>query len=133
MRALDTNNHSVFLLYYHLVLVIKYRRKVINGKVNDKLKEIFLYLQPKYNITMQEWNYDEDHAHILFKAHPNTEISKFINAYKSASSRLIKKEHPDIRKYLWKEYFWSRSYCLITTGGVPIETVKQYIQTQGVR
>ena len=133
MRALDTNNHSLFLLYYHLVLVIKYRRKVINGKVNDKLKEIFLYLQPKYNITMQEWNYDKDHVHILFKAHPNTEISKFINAYKSASSRLIKKEYPDIRKYLWKEYFWSRSYCLITTGGVPIETVKQYIQTQGVR
>jgi len=133
MKALDTNNHSVFLLYYHLVLVIKYRRKVINGKVNDKLKEIFLYLQPKYNITMQEWNYDKDHVHILFKAHPNTEISKFINAYKSASSRLIKKEYPDIRKYLWKEYFWSRSYCLITTGGVPIETVKQYIQTQGVR
>ena len=133
MKALDTNNHSVFLLYYHLVLVIKYRRKVINGKVNDKLKEIFLYLQPKYNITMQEWNYDKDHVHILFKAHPNTEISKFINAYKSASSRLIKKEYPDIRKYLWKEYFWSRSYCLITTGGAPIETVKQYIQTQGVR
>jgi len=131
MRTLDTNNHSVFLLYYHLVLVIKYRRKVISSKVNDKLKEIFLYLQPKYNITMQEWNCDEDHVHILFKANPNTEISKFINAYKSASSRLIKKEYPDIRKYLWKEYFWSRSYCLLTTGGVPIEIIKQYVQTQG--
>ena len=131
MRTLDTNNHSVFLLYYHLVLVIKYRRKVISNEVNDKLKEIFLYLQPKYNITMQEWNYEEDHVHILFKANPNTEISKFINAYKSASSRLIKKEYPDIRKYLWKEYFWSRSYCLLTTGGVPIEIIKQYVQTQG--
>ncbi len=131
MKALDSNNHSVFLLYYHLVLVVKYRRSVINNRVSDRLKEIFLYIQPKYNITMQEWNYDEDHVHILFKAHPNTKISNFINAYKSASSRLIKKENPDIRKYLWKEHFWSRSYCLITTGGVPIEIIKQYIQTQG--
>ena len=28
---LDTNNHSVFLLYYHLILVTKYRRQVIDG------------------------------------------------------------------------------------------------------
>ena len=87
-------------MYYHLVLVVKYRRKVI----------------------------DDD---ILFKAQPNSELSKFINAYKSASSRLIKKEYPQIRKYLWKEYFWSRSFCLLTTGGVPIEVIKRYIESQG--
>ena len=84
-----------------------------------------------YNITCQEWNHDIDHIHCLFKAHPNSSLSKFINAYKSASSRLIKKEYPIIKKQLWKEYFWSTSYCLLTTGGASIETVKQYIQTQG--
>ncbi|MGI6702766.1 MAG: transposase [Clostridia bacterium] len=50
---------------------------------------------------------------------------------KSASSRLIKKEHRQIRKYLWKEYFWSRSFCLLTRGGAPIEVVKRYIESQG--
>ncbi|KAA8661784.1 IS200/IS605 family transposase, partial [Clostridium sp. HV4-5-A1G] len=64
---------------------------------------------------------------------PNTNISKFINAYKSASSRLIKKEFPSIKKQLWKEYFWSKSYCLITTGGVPIDIVKEYIENQGMK
>lgn len=113
---LDSNNHSVFLLYYHLVLVVKYRRKVIDDTISNRLKEIFEYIQPNYNITLQEWNHDQDHVHILFKAHPNSEISKFLNSYKSASSRLIKKEFPQIRKFLWKEYFWSRSYCLLTTG-----------------
>ena len=127
---LDSNNHSVFLLYYHLVLVVKYRRKVIDDTISNMLKEIFEYIQPNYNITLQEWNHDKDHIHILFKAHPNTEISKFINAYKSASSRLIKKEFPVIRKQLWKEYFWSRSFCLITTGGVPIDVIKKYIESQ---
>ena len=128
---LDSNNHSVFLLYYHLVLVVKYRRKVIDDAISNRLKEIFEYIQSNYNITLQEWNHDKDHVHILFKAHPNSEISKFLNSYKSASSRRIKKEFPQIRKGLWKEYFWSKSFCLLTTGGAPIDVIKKYIESQG--
>jgi putative transposase len=128
---LDNNNHSVFLLYYHLVLVTKYRRKVIDDNISNRLKEIFEKIQGNYNIMLQEWNHDKDHIHILFKAHPNSELSKFINAYKSASSRIIKKEYPEIKKQLWKEYFWLRSYCLLTTGGAPIEVIRKYIETQG--
>jgi len=128
---LDNNNHSVFLMYYHLVLVIKFRRNVIDQVISDRLKEIFEYVSPHYNITLQEWNQDRDHVHILFKAHPNSELSKFINAYKSASSRLIKKEYQQLRESLWKEYFWSRSFCLLTTGGAPIEVIRRYIENQG--
>ncbi len=130
---LESNNHSVFLMYYHLILVIKYHRKVIDDAVSDRLREIFEYIQPNYNITLQEWNHERDHVHVLFKAHPNSELSKFINAYKSASSRLIKKEFSIIRKSLWNEYFWSRSFCLLTTGGASIETIKRYIENQGER
>ena len=128
---LDNNAHSVFLMYYHLVLVVKYRRKVFDDRISDRAKEVFEYISPKYNITLQEWNHDKDHVHILFKAHPNTEISKFINAYKSASSRLLKKEFPQIRQKLLKEHFWSQSFCLLTTGGVPIEVIRKYIESQG--
>ena len=128
---LDSNNHSVFLLHYHLVMCIKYRREVINDSISDRLKDIFVDIAPNYGVELIEWNHDVDHVHLLFKAKPNTEISKLINAYKSASSRRIKNEFPSIRKHLWKEYFWSKSYCLITTGGVPLEVVKQYIENQG--
>ncbi|TDG00346.1 IS200/IS605 family transposase [Paenibacillus piri] len=128
---LDNNNHSVFSMYYHLVLVIKYRRKVIDDNISNRLKEIFAYIAPNYNIALQEWNPDKDHVRILFKAQPNSELSKFINAYKSASSRLIKKEYSIIRKSLWKEYFWARSFCLLTTGGAPMEVVGRYIESQG--
>ncbi|ADC52006.1 MULTISPECIES: IS200/IS605 family transposase [Alkalihalophilus] len=130
---LDSNNHSVFSMYYHLVLVVKYRRSVIDDTISDYAKNKFVSLGENYNITLVEWNHDIDHVHILFKAHPNTELSKFINAYKSASSRLIKKEFPFVRKELWKEMFWSRSFCLLTTGGSPIEVVKKYIENQGMK
>lgn len=130
---LDSNNHSVFLMYYHLVFVVKYRRNVIDDTISDFAKEKFVSLSEKYNITLVEWNHDTDHVHILFKAQPNSELSKFINAYKSASSRLIKKDFPHVRKKLWKEMFWSRSFCLLTTGGSPIEAVKKYIEKQGMK
>ena len=102
---LDNNNHSVFKLHYHLIICVKYRKKIINNDISNRLKEIFEYIAPKYNITLDEWNHDIDHIHVLFRGQPNSEISKFINAYKSVSSRLIKKEFPFIRKQLWEEYF----------------------------
>ena len=80
---------------------------------------------------LEEWNHDIDHVHVMFRAQPRTEVSKFINAYKSASSRLLKKEYPEIREKLWKEAFWSQSFCLLTAGGAPVEVIRQYIETQG--
>ena len=109
----------------------KHRREVIDDDISKRLKEIFLRIADSYNIVLEEWNHDIDHVHILFRGAPNTELSKFINAYKSASSRLIKKENPKIKKSLWKEMFWSQSFCLISTGGVSVDIIKQYIQTQG--
>ncbi|USK72495.1 IS200/IS605 family transposase [Peribacillus asahii] len=128
---LDTNNHSVFKLNYHLIMVVKYRRKVIDDTISTRLKDIFEHIGTNYHVSVKEWNYDGDHIHVLMTTKPNTELSKFINAYKSASSRRIKNEFPEIRQKLWKEYFWSQSYCLLTVGSAPLETLKQYIETQG--
>lgn len=127
----DTNNHSVFLLQYHLVMCVKYRRKVIDDEISEQLKALFERIAEPYNITLDEWNHDKDHVHVLFRGQPNSALSKFINAYKSASSRLIKRDYPSLRQQLWKEMFWSRSFFLISTGGASYEQIKQYIQSQG--
>ena len=127
----STNLHSVYSLNYHLILVVKYRRKVIDDNISLRLKEIFEYIAKNYNIHIDEWNHDKDHIHVLFSGEPNSNISKFLNAYKSASSRLIKKEFPQIIDYLWKGSFWSRSFFLVSTGGVTIDIIKRYIETQG--
>ena len=128
---LDTNAHLVFSLHYHLILVVKYRRQVFTDEISNRAKEIFEYIAPTYKIELVEWNHDKDHVHVLFKGQPKTELSKFINAYKSASSRLLKKEFPTMRQTLWKEMFWSRSFCLLSSGGTPIEVIRQYVENQG--
>lgn len=127
----STNAHSVYSLNYHLILVIKYRRKVINDNLSLRLKEIFEYIAVNYNIHLVEWNHDMDHIHVLFEGEPNSNISKFINAYKSASSRLAKKEFPYIKEHLWEGNFWSKSFFLVSTGGITTDLIKKYIETQG--
>ena len=128
---LDRNQHSVYSLYYHLILVVKYRRNVLDDEKSNYAKTMFERIGKSYGITLVEWNHDIDHIHIMFKAQPKTELSKFINAYKSASSRLIKKEFPGIKEYLWKEMFWSKSFCLLTMGEATLDVIKKYIEVQG--
>ena len=128
---LDNNNHSVFKLYYHLVLVTKYRKKVLDEEIVEYLKERFITIGQKYNIHLEVMNHDVDHLHILFRGEPNSEISRFINGYKSATSRMVKKLYPRVQKSLWKSMFWSRSFCLISSGGVTTDIIREYIQTQG--
>lgn len=130
---LDKTQHSVYKLTYHLVLVVKYRRKVINTAIYDRLITIFNNIGSKYNIEIIESNFESDHIHILFKSHPNVNLQKFVNSYKSASSRLIKKEYPEIKSKLWKSQFWKIGYFITTTGGANIETIKQYIENQSRR
>ena len=112
-------------------MVVKYRRRVITDAISERLREIFAGLTAGYGITLLEWNHDIDHVHVLSKAQPSSPLSKFMNAYTSASSRRIKNEFPEIREKLWKEYFWSKSYCLISAGGAPLEILRQYIDSQG--
>ena len=71
---LETNNHSVLSLHYHLVFVVKYRRKVIDNNVSDRLKEIFSYIGANYHVTFEEWNHNSDHVHVLFKSHSKIEF-----------------------------------------------------------
>jgi len=128
--VLDSNNHSVFKLYYHLILVVKYRREVFDDEMCQYASNRFEAIGEKYNIVLEEFNHDKDHVHILFRAHTNSDISKFINAYKSSTSRMIKKEFPEIKEKLWKSMFWTKSYCLLTSGGVTTEVVRKYIESQ---
>ena len=104
---------------------------MFTDEISNRAKEIFEYIAPTYKIELVEWNHDKDHVHVLFKGQLKIELSKFINAYKFTSSRLLKKEFPTIRQKLWKEMFWSRSFCLLSSGGAPIEVIRQYIENQG--
>lgn len=91
---------------------MKYRRRVFDSEISDFAKEMFTKIGSKYNISLVEWNHDKDHIHILFKAHPNSECSKFINAYKSTSSRLLKRDFP--RYYRVMSEKLAKAQCILS-------------------
>lgn len=127
--VLENNNYSVFSINFDLVMAIHKRKKVINEVLSERLKEIFDNISKGYNITSQRWLHYEDYIHVSFSAHPNSEVSKFINAYKSASSRLVKKEFAEIGEIFDDQSFWAKSFFLVTTGELDSDTVTQYIES----
>jgi putative transposase len=129
----DKNAHSVYTLNYHFVQCIKYRRKVLDfPEIIEELKARTQKIAESYGITILSIETDLDHIHILFKTQPQTNLIKFINNWKSATSKVLRRKFFDrIKNKLWKNVFWSGSYCLITTGQTTLEQVKKYVEGQG--
>jgi len=100
--------------------------------MHQDLKEIIDRLMKDKDLVLVEYGGEQDHIHILFSTHLNINLSRFVNTIKTVSSRLIRKKYPEhLSKFYWKPYFWSRSYCVVSSGGAPIEVIKEYIQKQG--
>ena len=130
---IQANRHSVYELKYHLVVVTKYRKEIINEKIKDELTDIAINIfENSYNGTIIEININKDHIHILFSVRPQVQLSKAINSFKTVSSRLVRKNNADyLNAFYRKPYFWSKSYYIGSVGNVNEEAIKNYIQNQG--
>lgn len=130
---LRKSSHAVFCIHLHIVLVTKYRRKVITKEIIDRLKTIFEDVCSRNNSILVEFNGESDHCHLLVNLAPNNNISTLIKSLKSASSMVIRKEfETHIKQYYWKPVFWSSSYFVSSSGGVNLDVLKKYIENQGV-
>ena len=128
----DKNAHSVYTLNYHLVQCIKYRRKVLDfPEIIDELKMRIKNIAESYGCEVLAIETDLDHVHILFKAKPQTDLLKFINNWKSATAKVLRRKFQDkLKNKLLGDSFWSNSYCLITTGQTTLDQVKKYVESQ---
>lgn len=124
MATFDTNHHSAFLLSYCLLLFTDKREKVINKDISEYAKSTFEKIGCNYNIELTKWKFEKDYILINFKAHPNSSLSKFINAYKSSSSRVIK------NKFIGhsNQSFWEKGYYLMTEESLTITMIDAFIK-----
>lgn len=124
-------SHSVYSIHLHFVFVTRYRRKVITPLMMERLREIFQRVCHKCKSTLVECNGEPDHVHLLVDMHPNNNVAQLIASLKSASSRIIRQEFAaQVAQHYSKPMFWSGSYYVSSTGGAPIEQVRQYIREQ---
>lgn len=114
----------------HLVFVTKYRRRVFTKAVLDDLRAIFAKICADFEAELVEFDGEDDHVHLLVTYPPKTAIAKLVNSLKGVSSRLLRKQHPELVRRYWKGVLWSPSYFAGSCGGAPIEIVRQYIEQQ---
>lgn len=127
----DKGFRSVYSLTAHIVFVTKYRKKVINKAIYERLATIFDEACSKWQATLLEFNAEDDHVHLLIRYHPQVELSKFIANLKTVSSRLIRKEFGDYLNQVYrKPVFWTGSYFVASCGGITVEQLKKYVEQQ---
>ena len=124
-------NHCFYNINYHLVIVTKYRKKVITPAILSRLSDLIKERIEAWDGCLLEINGEPDHIHILFELPPKHAVADFVNALKTGTSRRIRAEFAEeLKQHYWKPVFWSRSYCVVTCGGAPLEVVRQYIENQ---
>lgn len=123
-----SNRHVLYSCKYHVVFCPKYRRKVLVGSVEKRLKEIIYQIAKELDCEVLELEVMPDHVHILCEVDPQFGIHKFVKRVKGLSSRLLRQEFPQLKSRL--PTLWTRSYFVSTVGGAPIAILKQYIENQ---
>ena len=122
--------HCVFNLHVHLVFVTKYRRHVFTKAILAVMQSIFAKVCANFEAELVEFDGEDDHVHLLVSYPPKVAVAKLVNSLKGVSSRLLRKQHPDLVRRYWKGVLWSPSYFAGSCGGAPIEIVRQYIEQQ---
>ncbi|EQD51587.1 transposase IS200-family protein [mine drainage metagenome] len=117
-------------MHVHLVFVAKYRRRVFDGDAIQRLRAIFTNVCADFEARLIEMDGEDDHVHLLVEYPPKVAVSNLVNSLKGVSSRMLRKERPNIQKRYWRGVLWSPSYFVSSCGGAPISIVRQYIEQQ---
>ena len=123
--------HAVWACHAHLVFVTKYRRGVFTSSMLATCEQIMRETCNDFGVTLVEFNGEDDHVHLLIEFPPTVQLSRLVNSLKGVSSRILRQKHPaQVKKYLWENHFWSRSYYIGTAGGAPLSVIREYVESQ---
>lgn len=123
----------VYLIKYHIVWCTKYRHKVLQGKIEHRLKGIMNEIAKDNNFMIEEMETDLDHIHLLISCNPQHYIPNIIKALKGVSARLLFKEFPELKSKLWGGHLWNPSYFIATVSENTEEQIRNYIQSQKIK
>jgi len=113
-----------------LVFIPRYRRKIFDADALDRLRTVFSNICGDFEATLDEFNGESDHVHLLVHYPPKVAVSTLVNSLKGVSARRLRQDRPDIARRYWRGGLWSASYFAASCGGAPIEVLRQYIEQQ---
>ena len=123
-----TNNNIVYSCKYHVVWCPKYRRKILTGNIEKRLRKIIIEKTKELKSEIIELEIMPDHVHLLVEVDPQFGIHKLIKNLKGYSSHILRDEFKILKTKL--PTLWTNSYFIATVGGAPLSMIKQYIENQ---
>jgi putative transposase len=123
-----SNNNIVYSCKYYIVWCPKYRRKVLIGNVETRLKELLIETCTNMKVDIIEMELMPDHVHMLIEVDPQFGVHKVIKQMKGRTSKILRDEFPHLKTKL--PTLWTNSYFISTVGGAPLSIIKQYIENQ---
>lgn len=131
MQKYKSNSNIVYLCKFHVVFCPKYRKPVLKDGVDIRLKQIITDLSVELNFDVDAIEVMPDHVHLLIDCDPQFGIHRIVKAIKGRSSFLLRKEFPWLKSRI--PTLWTNAYFVVTSGGAPLEIIKQYIADQKTR
>ena len=126
-----TGRSCLFKNNAHLVFVTKYRRNVFTLEILDRLKQIFSETCHQMGVELIEFGGEDDHVHLLVNIPPKLAVANLVGKLKGKSAYFLRREYwQHLKKKLWGKHLWSPSYCIVSCGGAPLDTVKLYVENQ---
>ena len=126
----ESTGNAIYDIQYHFVWIPKYRKRVLEGRIKDRLAELFQECSEINEFYILELSIQADHVHILLSAKPRYSPSEIMRFMKGGSSRVIREEFPELREFLWGDSFWADGYFVSTHSVVSEEVIRNYIKNQ---
>ena len=118
----------VYNIGYHLIWCSKYRRKVLTGDAETRLKELLAEKAGQIDIEIVQMEIMPDHVHLFVKATPVNSPHYIVQQLKGYTSRVLRQEFPSLKSRL--PSLWTRSYYCESVGHISEETILKYIEDQ---
>src|ERR1700682_2176383 len=118
-----TGCHTVFHHRYHIVWVTKYRYKVLEGTLRERIRTIIRQVCKELGVQIVSGVLCKEHVHMFVEIPLHIAVSDFVRRAKGRSSHRVQMEFPELRKRYWGRHFWARGYFCTTSGNITDEAI----------
>ena len=127
---LRRNPHCVYVINYHLVWIPRYRKQILTGDIEARLKQLLGEIATQYGFEILAHEVMPDHVHLFVSAPPKFSPAEIVRLFKGITSRRLKQEFLQIRRAYWGQNatLWAEGYYVGTAGHVSAATIQHYIE-----
>ena len=129
MKDWQSQAHVKWDCKYHVVIVPKYRKKTLYGRLRREMGKILRELCRQKDIELLEGQAMPDHVHMLLSVPPRYSIAMAIGFLKGKSAIRVHRDVSKVKGSMYGRSFWARGYC-VSTVGLDEAVIAQYIQDQ---